>query len=158
PSGPAVVEPGAPSALLSDPPFGLRGFVRRAEAAAAAAQEHCDLCAEPVPAEHRHLLEVEARQISCVCVPCSILFDRDAAGMCRLRLIPDGRIRLEADVISDLDWAALEIPVGVAFLFFSTSAGRMVAGYPSPAGPVESLLALDGWNDAVAREPLLATL
>ena len=46
---------------------------------AEAAQEHCDLCREPIPSEHRHLMEVSTREIMCACRPCSILFDSEAA-------------------------------------------------------------------------------
>jgi hypothetical protein len=136
----------------------LRGFIRRASATAAAAQEHCDFCADAVSGDHRHLLEVMNREVSCVCVPCSILFDRDAASNGRYRLIPDRRLRLAADVMSDEEWAALEIPVGMAFFTRSTPAGRLVAAYPSPAGAVESTISLDGWAAMAAAEPVLDTL
>ena len=59
----------------------LRRFAQEeSEKAAEAAQEHCELCSEPIPPEHRHLLEVSTREIMCVCRPCSILFDSAAAG------------------------------------------------------------------------------
>jgi hypothetical protein len=35
---------------------------------------------------------------------------------------------------------------------------RMVAMYPSPAGAMESLLALESWNDITARNPVLSTM
>jgi DNA repair exonuclease SbcCD ATPase subunit len=38
-----------------------------------AAQERCELCSEPIPPEHRHLLEVSTREIMCACRACSIL-------------------------------------------------------------------------------------
>ena len=44
-------------------------------------EERCDLCGAPIPPDpdHRHLMEVATREISCVCRPCSILFDSKAA-------------------------------------------------------------------------------
>ena len=35
---------------------------------------------------------------------------------------------------------------------------RTVALYPSPAGPVESLLPLDAWNEIVQENPVLARM
>jgi hypothetical protein len=148
----------APGTAAGAPSVGLRTFIRRAEAAAAAAQERCDFCAEVVPASHRHLLEVMNREVSCVCVPCSILFDRDAASMGRYRLIPDRRLRLPETSVSDEDWAALEIPVGMAFFTRSTPAGRVLAAYPSPAGAVESEVPIGGWPATVPAGSVIATL
>ena len=62
---------------------------KAAKEAAQAAQEHCDLCKEPIPSEHRHLMEVSTREMMCACRPCSILFDSEAASEGRYRLIPD---------------------------------------------------------------------
>src|SRR5215212_6107626 len=87
----------------------LRRFAREesenaTEASAEAAQEYCDLCGEPIPSEHRHLLEVSAREIMCVCRPCSILFDSEAASEGRYRLVPDRHLFLEDFEMSDVQW------------------------------------------------------
>src|ERR671913_371838 len=110
-----------------------------AKEAAEAAQEHCDLCGEPIPSEHRHLLEVSTREIMCACRPCSILFDSEAASEGRYRLIPDRHLFLEDFEMSDAQWESLRIPVDMAFFFHSTPAERVVAFYPSPMGPTEAL-------------------
>lgn len=47
------------------------------------------------------------------------------------------------------------VPISMAFFFFSTPAGKVVALYPSPAGPTESLLTLDSWHEIVAGNPVL---
>ena len=57
----------------------LKRFARRGQDVAQAELESCDFCSEPIPAEHRHLLEVSTREVMCVCQACSILFDRQAA-------------------------------------------------------------------------------
>src|SRR5205823_4554480 len=74
------------------------------------------------------------------------------------RLIPDRRLYLEPFQLSDGQWESLRIPVGIAFFFRSTPAERVVAFYPSPLGPTESLLALDAWTDLEDRNPLLRTM
>ena len=128
---------------------------RAAKEAAEAAQEHCDLCSEQIPPEHRHLLEVSTRQIMCACRPCSILFDSEAASEGRYRLIPDRHLFLEDFEMSDVQWESLRVPVDMAFFFHSTPAEKVVAFYPSPMGPTESLLKLSAWEELEAHNPVL---
>src|ERR687883_134447 len=128
---------------------------KAAAEAAKAAQEYCDLCGEPIPPEHRHLLNVSTREIICDCRPCSILFDREAASEGRYRLIPDRRLFLEDFEVSDAQWESLRIPVDMAFFFYSTPAERVVAFYPSPMGPTESLLKLSTWEELEESNPVL---
>ena len=128
---------------------------RAAKEAAEAAQEHCDLCREPIPSEHRHLMEVSTREIMCACRPCSILFDSEAASEGKYRLIPDRRLFFENFEMSDAQWESLRIPVDMAFFFYSTPAERVVAFYPSPMGPTESLLKLSAWEELEKGNPVL---
>src|SRR3712207_3362371 len=124
-------------------------------AATNTAQEHCDLCGELIPPEHRHLLEVSTREMMCACRPCSILFDSTAASEGRYRLIPDRRLSLEGFEMSDVQWESLRVPVDMAFFFYSTPAERVVAFYPSPMGPTESLLTLSAWEELERCNPVL---
>jgi len=141
----------------------LRRFAREesekaAKEAAKAAQEHCDLCNEPIPSEHRHLLEVSTREMMCVCRPCSILFDSEAASEGRYRIIPDRHLFLEDFEMSDVQWESLRIPVDMAFFFYSSPAERVVAFYPSPMGPTESLLKLGAWEELEKGNPVLSEM
>src|SRR5215218_1385720 len=128
---------------------------KAAQAAAEAVQEHCELCSEPIPPEHRHLLEVSTREILCVCRPCSILFYREAASEGRYRLIPDRHLFLQDFEMDDAQWDSLRIPVDMAFFFHSAPAERVVAFYPSPMGPTESLLKLGTWEELETHNPVL---
>src|SRR4051812_6258195 len=110
----------------------LRRYARPAQATAQATLERCEFCSEPIPPQHRHLLEVAAREVKCVCQACSILFDPEAASEGKYRLIGDRRLYLADFRLADAEWDALHIPVGIAFLFRSAPAGRVVAYYPSP--------------------------
>src|SRR5918911_2518132 len=140
----------------SSPFFSLRRFANEeSEKTARAPEESCDLWGEPIPPDHRHLLNVSTREMMCVCRPCSILFDREAASEGRYRLIPDRHLFLEDFEMSDAQWESLRIPVDMAFFFYSTPAGRVVAFYPSPMGPTESLLKLSAWEELERCNPVL---
>ena len=120
-----------------------------------ATQEVCELCGEGIPPEHRHLLNVSSREIMCTCRACSILFYEEAASEGRYRLIPDRHLFLEDFEMSDAQWESLRIPVDMAFFFYSAPAERVVAFYPSPMGPTESLLKLGAWEELEEANPVL---
>jgi len=133
----------------------LQRFAQRATEVAQAAQEQCELCGEPIPHDHRHLLEVSVRELKCVCRACSILFDREAASEGRYRLVPDRRLHLADFSMSDAQWESLRIPVDMAFFFYGTPVERVAAFYPGPMGATESLLQLSTWEEIVEGNPAL---
>jgi hypothetical protein len=139
-------------------PSKLRQVVRQTAAQQQAEVERCELCGDPIPAEHRHMLDLRSRELMCACRACKILFDSGAAGGGHYRLVPDRRLRLESFDLDDVAWAELRIPVEMAFFFQHTGEGRTVAFYPSPAGPTESLLELDAWEQIERANPVLGTL
>lgn len=116
----------------------------------------CDLCEEPLEDEHRHLLDLQSRELMCACRACALLFDREAAGGDRYRLIGERRERLDGFRLDDSTWEALRIPVEMAFFFRHSGEGRTMAFYPSPMGPTESLLELEAWAQIEAANPVLA--
>ncbi|HEY8371270.1 MAG TPA: DUF5947 family protein [Pseudonocardiaceae bacterium] len=117
--------------------------------------QYCELCAEPIEPGHQHLLDLSARQLCCVCRACAVLFDRSEAGGRHYRLVPQRRRRLTDLVLGDETWASLRIPVGLAFFFHDSAAGRVVGFYPSPAGAVESLVELSAWSRIEQDNPVL---
>ena len=124
------------------------------------ALERCDLCSAPIAPEHRHLLDVTSRELMCACQPCSVLFDRAAAGAGgrHYRLVSDRRLRIEDFALDDVMWADLRLPVDMAFFFSSSEAGRVLAFYPSPMGATESLLGLEAWQALEGANPVLASI
>jgi Family of unknown function (DUF5947) len=118
----------------------------------------CEFCGAALPDEHRHVLDVERRELRCACRPCALLFDGAAAASGRLRAVGDRRLRLDGFAMTDEQWEQLRLPVDVAFLLHDTPAGRVCAYYPSPAGATESLLTLTAWQELAAANPVLATL
>lgn len=121
-------------------------------------EERCELCAEPIPLQHRHLIDLSSRELLCACRACVILFDRNEAGGSHYRLVPQRRRRVENFELDDAAWAALRIPVEMAFFFHSTAAERVAAFYPSPLGATESLLELDAWQQLERANPVLDSL
>jgi hypothetical protein len=122
------------------------------------AGERCEMCDESIADEHQHVVNVAGRQLMCVCRACYLLFT-DGSAQLRYRAVPDRYLAFGDFALDRRAWAALQIPVGVAFFFTNSELGRTVAFYPGPAGATESELDLDGWNTisgADSRVRLLA--
>jgi hypothetical protein len=122
------------------------------------AGERCDYCSTPLSAQHSHLIELAERRILCACRPCYIVFEPEGAAQGKYRAIPDRFREIAAFSIEDMQWDALQVPIGLAFFFYNSLEKRMVAFYPSPAGATESLLPLDTWSEITAAHPDLASI
>jgi hypothetical protein len=131
------------------------GRVRQA-ATPRKAVERCELCGLELAPEHRHLVEIATRRLVCACQACGMLFSGQAAG--KYRQVPRRMLLLDDFQLSDAQWDSLLIPINMAFFFHSTPLGRPLAIYPSPAGPMESLLELSSWSELVEANPVLQTL
>jgi hypothetical protein len=120
--------------------------------------ERCELCAEPIAPAHRHVVDLQARSLLCACRACVLLLDRPGAGGGHYRLVPERRLQLDGFRLDDAQWAALRLPVDLAFFFRSSSVGRIAAVYPGAMGATESELELESWQELEAANPVLATL
>ena len=118
----------------------------------------CELCGGPLAEEHRHVADVHAQSLLCTCRACAVLLGREGAGGGHFKLVPDRRLLLDGFVLDDEQWAALQLPVDLAFFFRSTPAERVVALYPSPAGATESQLELEAWEELERANPVLQEL
>ncbi len=123
-----------------------RAIRRRAEAAGDAG-ERCDMCGAAVPERHRHVLDEQRDELLCTCQPCTLLFERDAAGRGHYRLVPEQRERLP-----ELDPRELGVPVGLAF-FVVRPDGSVVAHYPSPMGATRWKVEGETWRRIEERFP-----
>jgi len=130
----------------------LRRFVRPRTVAA----ERCDLCSAELPTEHSHLFEPPTRQLFCSCEPCAILFSGQAET--KYKRVPRRVRYLSGFRLSDAQWDSLLIPIGMAFFFQSSTAGKTLALYPSLAGATESLLDLSAWAAVVEENAVLKEL
>ena len=111
--------------------------------------ERCELCAEPIPADHRHIVNLDSRALLCACRPCSLLFEHPEAKLA-YRTVPDRYLALPA--LPRRQWDSLDVPVGLAFVFRNSRQDRMVVCYPGPAGATEADLPADAMNAADAAE------
>lgn len=138
----------------------LRGLLRRRRTAGsvAAAAERCDLCAEPVPPGHRHMLDVQQSAVLCTCGPCGLLFGQSAAGGRHYRLLPERRKALADFRIDGMLWARLGVPVGLAFFVRDGATGEVAVGYPSPLGVTRSAVGPEVWDELTGGYPELAAL
>ena len=112
----------------------------------------CELCGEPIPDEHNHLVDLKARNLMCSCRPCYMLFTPEGAGGKHFRAVPDRYLMFPDFSLSDAQWDALQIPVSVAFFLVNSELSRVAAFYPSPAGATESLLSLEIWDEVIASQ------
>ncbi|HUN62358.1 MAG TPA: DUF5947 family protein [Candidatus Sulfotelmatobacter sp.] len=129
----------------------LRQFARRQ-----AIVERCELCHHKLAPEHEHLVEPRARKLICACDACAILFEAQSGA--KYKRVPRRVVFLSDFQLTDAQWDALRLPIEMAFFFKSTPHDRVIALYPSPAGPTESLLSLDTWEDIVERNPILKAM
>jgi len=168
-----VTGTGAPRVGVSGPAVtGLRRFAKRprpgaAPAAApgadpgeAAETERCEMCNEVLDRRrgHGHLVDTDKRSIVCACRACYLLFTHEGAAKGRYRAVPDRVLHDPGRALTDADWNELQIPVAMAFFFFNSALGRVVAGYPSPGGPTECELDLAAWDRLAAAHPLLGAI
>ncbi|GAA2722265.1 MULTISPECIES: DUF5947 family protein [Streptomyces] len=128
----------------------LRALARRPPPAAP--PQRCDLCAGLLPAGHRHLLDAaDGTALVCACGACALLFGHQAAG--RYRLVPRRRIRLAGHRIDDLLWAALGVPVHLAFFVPEEGDGAATASYPGPLGAPCAAVDAELWRELAAGLP-----
>ena len=126
----------------------LRQFARRPRTA-----ERCELCSTEIASQHSHLLELGSRKLVCSCDACALLFAGRADT--RFKRVPR-LVRFLPDFhLTDAQWDSLMVPINMAFFFHSSSEGRVLAMYPSPAGATESLLSLEAWSEIVQTNPVL---
>ena len=119
--------------------------------------ERCEMCAEPIGAEHQHVVNLESRGLMCTCRGCYLLFTAEDAEL-RYRAVPDRYLSFPDFTVDDRQYDELEIPVGLVFLFRNSVLGRVVAFYPGPAGATESELPLVAWSRIVDANPQLDLL
>ncbi|MFC4120592.1 DUF5947 family protein [Nonomuraea zeae] len=121
-------------------------------------RQQCALCGEPLPAAHRHLLELPARELRCACRACQVLFDHAAAGGGHYRLLPEDRRRLTGFALDHPAWARLRAPVRTVFLVRDSASEEVVQFYPSPAGAVRAAVDQQAWAALCLDHPVLARL
>ena len=114
-------------------------------------EETCELCGLGISDEHKHLIHLEERRIVCTCATCWSIRSGDA----EFRPVGNRRVWLDELRVTDDQWAAFGIPIGLAFFMISSVTGGVIALYPSPAGATESELDLRAWASLCEANPEL---
>ncbi|MBV8809107.1 MAG: hypothetical protein JO033_10570 [Acidobacteriaceae bacterium] len=81
-----------------------------------------------------------------------------ASGETRYRRVPRDTRLLSHFNLSEQAWSSLAIPIGLVFIYTSSASDQMLAVYPSPAGPTETTLDKESWEEVVAENPVLSKL
>jgi hypothetical protein len=137
-----------------------------------APEEKCEFCAAAIAAEHGHVADLDSATLMCACRACYLLFTHSGAGQtweqdpqpdqerrmgrARYRSIPDRYCADPGHPLTQAEWDALEIPVGLAFFLRSSASGETTAFYPSPAGATECRLDLEAWGRIIEGHPLVS--
>ena len=114
----------------------------------------CELCPIGLGENHRHLLDLEQRQIVCVCETCWSLRSGDA----QFRPAGSRVLWLDHFELPDELWAAFRIPIGLTFIMRSGLTGGIVAQYPSMVGATEAELDGAAWDELARVNPALERL
>jgi hypothetical protein len=132
----------------------VAGLGRLARSSPVEEAEKCEICGSGLATEHRHLLELGERRILCSCEPCIAM----RSGMDNYCPVGTRFLWLEDFELPGELWASFQLPIGLAFFFYSTGVDAVVALYPSPAGATESELHLESWEKLQALNPILENL
>jgi len=148
----------APGGDPARPAAALSGVRSDPGTGAADDAERCEMCREVLGERHGHVVDLEKRSLACTCRACYLLFTHSGAAGGRYRSVPE-RVSYDPDrPLTAADWNELQIPVAMAFFFYNSALGRVVAGYPSPGGVTECELDLAAWDRLAAAYPLLGAL
>jgi len=107
----------------------------------------CELCGAPLSGEHSHVADTSSRRLLCACDRCART-STSAMQPVTGRYLHDRRMSITAE-----QWAALDVPVDLAFVFFNAALGRFIVSYPGPAGAIESPLAVARWQALAGAHP-----
>jgi len=138
----------------------LRPYVKRPprQHADDADAGRCDICGGPLAEHHAHVLRRDPRGVLCGCSPCAALFRDPAASGGRMRTVPDRVLSDARASVPDAQWAALGVPVGLAFFVVDSRTGQCTGHCPSPAGPVEIEIDPAAWDAIAVRLPLVRAM
>ena len=138
---------------------GRAGVAAAARAAPGRREERCELCGEPIPPEHRHLLDLDDARAA-VRLPGVLAAVRPPGGRRRALPARPRPPRCASTTSSSTTPRGRSCASRSTWRSSSTARAeqRVVAFYPSPMGPTESLLELDAWEALEAANPVLAEL
>jgi len=105
------------------------------------AASRCELCGAAIGTEHPHLVKPEGGTVVCSCPACALLFPGRPGA--RFKRVPPEVVEIQG---GEDAWSGLAVPIGLAFFVRSSAEKRVVAFYPSPAGPTPAPVDPEAWR------------
>jgi hypothetical protein len=118
-----------------------------------AREPRCEICNSSLGVVHRHVVELGKRGVLCACQACAVLFAHAASGA-QFRTVPQRYLTDRMFAPPPERWAALGIPVTLAFFYEDSIRNTVVACYPGPAGIVDADLDAFAWSELLALTSL----
>jgi hypothetical protein len=119
-------------------------------------EERCNSCATALRPAHSHLVDCTSRRVLCICDVCAMMLAKQSET--RFRAVPSTPPRAPDIHVSEAQWSALSIPVGLAFIYTTDGSGQVYVMYPSPTGPIVSEVERESWSDIVRSNHILQSL
>ena len=120
--------------------------------------ESCRFCNADIDAPHVYVINIVTHTLISVCPPCYLLFTLEGAAQGKYKAVPQRRIYLPDLALTQTQWEALQIPVGIAFFHRNTSQSCITSCYPGPEGATQSLVRLETWDALEEANPILEKL
>ena len=108
--------------------------IRAGRGAPQPAGERCEMCSEAIADEHQHVVNLEGRQLMCVCRGCYLLFT-DTQAELRYRAVPDRYLAFQEFALDRRAWRHCRSPR--AALLPQLDARPHGGVLPRPAGATE---------------------
>lgn len=112
----------------------------------------CEQCGDALQETHEHLFDIAARQAKCCCQSCAAR--QEHVLQPTLRRLPK-HVEALTIQISDTQWEKLGIPIALTFFLKSYPLQKIIALYPSPAGPLESQVEASAWSELERSNPII---
>jgi hypothetical protein len=117
---------------------------------------HCDVCGMPAEFNHSQLVHAPTRRLIRACESCTKALTSWHDG--QYRAVPKCVEILPEFHMGEGQWASLQFPINLAFLYYSTPDRRVVAMYPGPSGAAAGKLPIGFWEQIAAENPILRQL
>jgi len=115
--------------------------------------KHCDVCGLPAESHTSYLVHPASRRLILCCDNCSR--NLLAGGSRKYRPVPSRVECLPEFSMTDAQWNSLNLPIHLAFFYYSTPDRGVWLVYPDSSGPNETRLPPAKWEELAAANGIL---